>query len=162
MRLTDAWRSSILVRRDVLHGMLLLGAASGAACDSPRSWGGFGESAPLRTSTSIRLSVQVLRDNEPTCSLRAWACAVPPSVIQHSVLLGRDSWMRFNTRSYRAMNSRPHDNRVSASWCYPATPRQACQLMPEPPQLPAVVSTSSMMALWSSPCRTSLSCLRST
>ena len=32
--------------------------------------------------------------------------------MQHAVLLGRDSWMRFNTRSHRALTPRPHDNRV--------------------------------------------------
>ena len=32
--------------------------------------------------------------------------------MQHAVLLGRDSWMRFNTRSYRALPLRPPDNRV--------------------------------------------------
>ena len=32
--------------------------------------------------------------------------------MQHAVLLGRDSWMRFNTRSYRALPPRPHDRRV--------------------------------------------------
>ena len=32
--------------------------------------------------------------------------------MQHAVLLGRDSWMRFNTRSYRALPPRPLDNRV--------------------------------------------------
>ena len=32
--------------------------------------------------------------------------------MQHAVLLGRDSWMRFNTRSYRALLPRPVDNRV--------------------------------------------------
>ena len=32
--------------------------------------------------------------------------------MQHAVLLGRDSWMRFNTRSYRTLAPRPHDNRV--------------------------------------------------
>ena len=78
----------------------------------PSFLGGFGESAPLRTSTSIRLSVQFFRDNEPTCSLAVWAYVVPPSVMQHAVLLGRDSWMRFNTRSYRALPPRPYDNRV--------------------------------------------------
>ena len=94
--------------------MLLVGATS-AACGrpcNPRSWGGFGESAPWRTSTSIGLSVQPFRDNEPTCSLAVWACVVPPSVMLHAVLLGRDSWMRFNTGSYRALPPRPHDNRV--------------------------------------------------
>ena len=81
------------IRRDEFDRMLLVGAAS-AACERPcnhRSWGGIGESAPLQTSTSIRLSVQFFRDNEPTCSLEVWACVVPPSVMQHAVLLGRDS-----------------------------------------------------------------------
>ena len=32
--------------------------------------------------------------------------------MQHAVLLGRDSWIRFNTHSYRALPPRPHDNRV--------------------------------------------------
>ena len=32
--------------------------------------------------------------------------------MQHAVLLSRDSWMRFNTRWYRALPPRPHDNRV--------------------------------------------------
>ena len=41
-----------------------------------------------------------------------WACVVPPSTMQHAVLLGRESWMRFNTRSYRALPPRPLDNRV--------------------------------------------------
>ena len=31
--------------------------------------------------------------------------------MQHAVLLGRDSWMRFNARSYRALPPRPHDHR---------------------------------------------------
>ena len=32
--------------------------------------------------------------------------------MQHAVLLGRDSWMRFNARSYRALPPRPRDNLV--------------------------------------------------
>ena len=32
--------------------------------------------------------------------------------MQHAVLLGRDSWMRFNSRSYRALPPHPHDHRV--------------------------------------------------
>ena len=31
--------------------------------------------------------------------------------MQHAVLLGCDSWMRFNNRAYRALPPRPHDNR---------------------------------------------------
>ena len=54
----------------------------------------------------------IFLDNEPTCSLAAWAGVVPSSVMQHAVLLGRDSWISFNTSSYRTLPSRPHDNRV--------------------------------------------------
>ena len=59
------------------------------------------------------LSVQFFRDGDPMCSLAVWACAVPPSVMQHAVRLGRDSWMRFNTRSYRALPPRPNDKGMS-------------------------------------------------
>ena len=112
--LLDTRSPQTFIRRDVLDRMLLVDNASAAferPC-SPRFWGVFDESAPLGTSTSIRLSVQFFRDNEPTCSLAVWACVVPPSVMQHAVLLGRDSWIRFNTRSYRALPPRPHDYRV--------------------------------------------------
>ena len=37
---------------------------------------------------------------------------LPPSVMQHAVLLGRDSWMRFNSRSYPSLPPRPSDQRV--------------------------------------------------
>ena len=98
--LLDTGSPQNFIQRDVLDRMLLVGAAS-TVCERPcntRSWGGFGGSAPLRISTSIRLSGQFFRDNGPTCSLTVWACVFPPSVMQHAVFLGRESWMRFNTR----------------------------------------------------------------
>ena len=112
--LLDTGSPQTFIRRDVLDRMLSVGTAS-SACDRPSSLcsrGGFGESAPLRTAAHIRLSVQFSHEKEPTCSLAVWACVVPPSVMQHAVLLCRDSWMRFNTRSYRALPPRPLDNRV--------------------------------------------------
>ena len=51
----------------------------------------------ILNSTSVLLRVQFFRVGQPTSSLAVWACVVPPSVMQHAVLLGRDSWMRFNT-----------------------------------------------------------------
>ena len=102
--LLDAGSPQTFIRRDVLDRMFLVDAS--AACErpcSPRSWGGYGESTPLRTSTNICLSVHFFHDNELTCSLAVRACVVPPSVLQHAVMLGCDSWMRFNTRSYRAL-----------------------------------------------------------
>ena len=32
--------------------------------------------------------------------------------MQHDVLLGRDSWVRFNDRSYRTLAPRPENNRA--------------------------------------------------
>ena len=94
--------------------MLSVGAAS-IACEKKcalRSWRGLVESARLKTSTSVRLGVQLFRENEPTCSLAVWASVVPPSAMQHAVLLGHYSWMRFNSRSYRFLPPRPSDQRV--------------------------------------------------
>ena len=91
-----------------------VGAAS-IACEqkcAPRSWGGSGELPPLKTSTRVRLSVQLFRGNEPTCSLAVWARVVAPSVMQHAVLLGCDGWMHFNSRSCRPLPPRPSDQRV--------------------------------------------------
>ena len=59
---------------------------------------------------SIRLSVQFFPADEPTCSFVVWACVVPASVMQHEVLLGRDSWMRFNNRTYRFVPPRAMDH----------------------------------------------------
>ena len=71
-----------------------------------------GKSASLRTPTGIRFSVQFFRVGQPTSSFNIWACVVLPSVMQHAVLLGRDIWMRFNTRSYSSFPSRPSDQKV--------------------------------------------------
>ena len=56
--LLDTGSPQTFIRRDVLDRMLSVGAAS-IACEQkciPRSWGGFGESAPLQTPMSVRLS----------------------------------------------------------------------------------------------------------
>lgn len=79
---------------------------------TPRCWGGFGESALLQTSISVRLSVQFLRRKFPTASLAVWAYVVPGGAIHHDVLLGRDSWMRFIDRSYRTLASKRPGDRV--------------------------------------------------
>ena len=77
------------IHRDVLEHMLAGGAAAGN-CEqgsAPRSREGFGESAPVGTSTSVRLSVKSSWAEEPTSSLAVCACVVPPSVMQHAVRL---------------------------------------------------------------------------
>ena len=73
----------------------------------PRSWGGFGKSASLLTSTSVRLSVQFLHGDTPSTELAVLACIVPAGTVQHLVLLGRDSWMRFAQRTYTILLRQP-------------------------------------------------------
>ena len=50
--------------------------------------------------------------------------------MQHAVLLGRDSRMRFNNRSYRSLPPRPLDHRMFDELEYPTMPRKAYRLMP--------------------------------
>ena len=112
--LLDTGSPQTFTHRDVLEQMLA-GRAVAFNCEqgsAPRSWGGFGKSTSLRTSTSIRLSVEFFRAEQPTSSLAVWACVVPLSIMQHAVLLRRDSRMRLNTRSYRSFPPRPSDQRV--------------------------------------------------
>ena len=93
---------------------MLAGGAAAVNCEqdsAPRSWRRLGKSAPLETSTSVRLSVHFFRTGQPTSSVAVWACVVPPSVMQHAVLLVCDSWMRLNTRFYRSFPPRPSDQR---------------------------------------------------
>ena len=78
----------------------------------PSVLGGLWRIGPSEKSTSVRLSVQFVREYGATCPLAVWACVVPPSVMQHVVLLGRESWMRFNSRSNRSLSPRPSDQRV--------------------------------------------------
>ena len=43
----------------------------------------------------------------PTAALAVWACIVPAGTMQHPILLGRDSWMRFEQRSYTTLPRQP-------------------------------------------------------
>ena len=123
--------------------MLLVGAAS-VTCEpkgAPRSLGGFGESIPLQTSTSVSLSVHYFRDDERTCFLAAWAYVVPPSVVLTAVLLGHDSWLRFKSVPIALCPLGRRTIVCLASSSYLTTPRQACGLKPQAPLLRVKAST---------------------
>ena len=86
--------------------MKQVGAASDV-CEittQPRVWGGFGDSTtPLTTRKSVRLSVQFFHNTDRSASLAVWAYVVPDSTMAHALLLGRDSYMRFDKRTYRTL-----------------------------------------------------------
>ncbi|CAB1114482.1 unnamed protein product [Ectocarpus sp. CCAP 1310/34] len=44
-------------------------------------------------------------------SLAVWACVVPDAAMGHAVLLGRDSWMRFNSRTFTTLPQPGPDGR---------------------------------------------------
>ena len=91
--------------------------ASGAAdvayvrTTTPRSWSGFGAHQMLSTCRQARMTVQFLHNGAPSASLAVWMYLVPNATMRCPILLGRDSWMRFRSRSYRTL---PHtsDGRV--------------------------------------------------
>ena len=85
-------------------------SAGSDACERhapPRSWGGFGKSPSILTSTSDRLSIQFLHGDTPVAELAAWVCIVPAGTMQHPVLLGRDGWMRLTQRTHTILPRQP-------------------------------------------------------
>ena len=106
--LLDTGSPQTFIREDAWDKMKSIQAAS-LACESetqPRVWGGFGDHEPLRTTKYVRLSIQFLHGQVPSAKLAVWAYVVPRGTMEHSLLLGRDSWPRFKY-SYRKL-PRPH------------------------------------------------------
>ena len=113
--LLDTGSPQAFINTHALESMKRAGAAS-AICEQhtpPRSWGGFGKFPPLQISTTVLLSVHFLHNNRPTTSLAVQAYVVLAEAMQHDVLFERDSWMRFNDRSYRTLPPHPGNNRIS-------------------------------------------------
>lgn len=70
-----------------------------------RTWGGFGTSPPLSTSKSVRLSVHLYEDTTPMARSAVSAFVEPEGTVTHDLLLGRDSWMRYNTHTYNTLTN---------------------------------------------------------
>ena len=72
--------------------------------DKPRRWGGFTDSTePLQTNSSACLSVQFLKGKKPTARMKVPCHIVPPMVLQHGLLLGRDSFLKFQNHTYATL-----------------------------------------------------------
>ena len=112
--LLDSGSPATFINSNAVGTLKAMGAISEACIShgNSRSWGGFGKSESLQTSDTVRLSVQFFHGDTPSASLAVWAHIVPANTMQFPILLGRDSFMRFNTRTYRMLPPRPLDNRV--------------------------------------------------
>ena len=76
-----------------------------------RSWSGFGSQELLSTNRRARIHIQFYPNNTPSASLAVWMYIVPVKTMRCPVLLGRDSWMRFHTRSHQTL-APTHDGRI--------------------------------------------------
>ena len=101
----------------ILQGAFDQMVATGAADESyvrattPRSWNSFGSQELLSTNRQARMTIQFYHNNTPSASLAVWMHIVSNRTMRCPLLLGRDSWMRFHTRSYQTL-ALTHDGRI--------------------------------------------------
>ena len=122
--LLDSGSPFSFVTQAAINEMLQKGAASAdmiAVNDKPRKWGGFTESEEaLQTNSTAGLSVQFYNSKEPTAYMQLYChifrvgnqCAecennnnniVTPTALQHDLLLGRDSFLKFQNHTYATL-----------------------------------------------------------
>ena len=89
--------------------MVASGAADASCVRSttPRTWGGFGSRQLLSTNQQARMTVQFYHNGAMSTSLAVWMYNVPNETMRCPLLLGRDSWMRFPSRSYQTLPPHP-------------------------------------------------------
>ena len=87
------------------------GAADAVRSTTPRTWSGFGSRQLLNTRRQARITVQSNHNGTPAASLAVWMYIIPNETMRCPLLLGRDSWMRFHSRSYQTLSLQP-DGRI--------------------------------------------------
>ena len=104
--LLDSGCPSSFVTQAVIDEMLRKGAGSADMINvgKPRKWGGFTDSSEsLQTNSSACLSVQLFKGKTPTARMKVPCHIVPPMVLQHGLLLGRDSFLKFQNHTYATL-----------------------------------------------------------
>ena len=93
--------------------MVATGAADASCVRSttPRTWSGFRSRQLLSTHRQARMTIQFNRNGSPSASLAVWMYSVHNETMRYPLLLGRDSWMRFHSRSYQTLSPQP-DGRI--------------------------------------------------
>ena len=111
--LLDTGSPQSFIHQGAFDQMVASGAADASyvRTTTPRSWSGFGSRQLLSTHKQARMSIQFHHDGVPSASLAVWMYIVPNETMRCPLLLGRDSWMRFHSRSYQTLPSQS-DGRV--------------------------------------------------
>ena len=111
--LLDTGSPQSSIHQEVFDQMVATGAAD-ASCvwsTTPRTWSGFGSRQLRSTHRQTRMTVQFNHNGSPSASLAVWMYIVLKETMRCPLLLGRDSWMRFHSRSYQTLSPQP-DGRI--------------------------------------------------
>ena len=111
--LLDTGSPQSFIHQGAFDQMVATGAADASCVRSttPRTWSGFGSRQLSSTHRQARMTVQFNHNGTPSASLAVWMYIVPNETMQCSLLLGRDSWIRFHSRSYQTLSPQP-DGRI--------------------------------------------------
>ena len=111
--LLDTGLPQSFIHQGAFDQIVATGAADASCVRSttPRTWSGFGSRQLLSTHRQARMTVQFNHNGTPSASLAVWMCIVPNETMRCPLLPGRDSWMRFHSRSYQTLSPQP-DGRI--------------------------------------------------
>ena len=107
--LLDMGSPQSFIHQGAFDQMVALGAAD-ASCvrsNTPRTWSGFGSRQLLSKNRQARMTVQFHHNGTTSASLAVWMYIVPNETMRCPIFLGRDSWMRFPSRSYQTLPPHP-------------------------------------------------------
>ena len=112
--LLDTGSPQSFIHQGAFDQMVAMGAANPSCIRSttPKTWSGFGSQQLLSTNRPARMTVQFHHNGTTSASLAVWMYIVPNETMRCPLLLGRDSWMRFPSRSYQTLPPQP-DGRIS-------------------------------------------------
>ena len=107
--LLDTGSPQSFIHQGAFDQMVALGAADASCVRSttPRTWSGFGSQQLLSTNQQARMTVQFHHNGTASASLAVWMYIVPNETMRCPLLLDRDSWMRFHSRSYQTLPPHP-------------------------------------------------------
>ena len=111
--LLDTGYPQSFIHQGAFDQMVATGAADASCVRSttPKMWSGFGSRQLLSTHQQARMTIRFNHNGSPSASLAVWMYIVPNETMRCPLLLGRDSWMRFHSRSYQTLSPQP-DGRI--------------------------------------------------
>ena len=111
--LLDTGSPQSFIHKRAFDQMVATGAAdaSWVRPTTVRTWSGFGSRQLLSIHQQARMTIQFNHNGSPSASLAVWMYIVPNETMRCPLLLGREIWMRFHSRSYQTLSPQP-DGRI--------------------------------------------------